>query len=59
MTNVYHWMRWNFEKSGFREGYYPACGAPMAQDTLGYGVYTDYVTCEVCKLWLLVNMMAT
>lgn len=56
-VKIKHWMRWKIEEGGFREAY-ASCGVPMTQDIEGYGVYTDNVTCEECKLWLLVNQMA-
>jgi hypothetical protein len=51
-----HWMRWKLvDGVGMA---YPACKEHAIKDFKGYTIFTNKVTCEACKLWLIVDKMA-
>lgn len=50
-----HWMRWKFE-DGLNIAY-PACKEYAIKGFRGYTIYTEKVTCEACKMWLIVEEM--
>lgn len=56
MTDIYHWMRWKFVDGLNRA--YPACKGHKTRGFHGYTIYTEKVTCEACKLWLIVDDMS-
>jgi hypothetical protein len=55
-VKMMHWMRWKLvDGVGMA---YPACKEHAIKDFKGYTIFTNKVTCEACKLWLIVDKMA-